>query len=190
VSIYIIVGLGNPGRDYVNTRHNIGFEVIDYLADKLGILKAKEKHKAFIGETRIENNKVYLVKPQTYMNLSGESVRDVVEWYKADIDKLIVIYDDIDFDLGKVKVRKKGSAGTHNGMKSIIYSLNSDEFPRVRVGIGKNLGRMPLANYVLSRFNEAEIDTVKKTVEHAGNAAIEIVRSGLDKAMNLYNKNE
>lgn len=185
---YIIVGLGNPGKDYINTRHNIGFEVIDFLANKLDVSRVQEKHTAFIGETRLDGKRIYLVKPQTYMNLSGQSVREIVEWHKPSLDNLIVVYDDVDFELGRIKIRKKGSSGTHNGMKSIICCLNSDEFPRVRVGIGKNPERMSLSNYVLSRFAENERDIVKQTIENAGNAVIELIKNGSDTAMNKYNK--
>ena len=132
----IIAGLGNPGREYESTKHNVGFMTLDLLADKLGISISKEKFKALIGEGRIGTEKIILVKPQTYMNLSGESIREVVGFYKIDIEDLIVIYDDIDIPAGTLRIRSKGSAGTHNGMRSVVYQLQEDGFPRIRVGIG------------------------------------------------------
>ena len=137
--MYVIVGLGNPGKKYENTRHNMGFMAIDLLADKFGIKVDKIKHKALIGEGRIANQKVLLAKPQTYMNLSGESVREILSYYKVDVENLIVIYDDIDIPTGTIRIRKFGSAGTHNGMRSVVYQLKSDRFPRIRVGIGLSL---------------------------------------------------
>jgi PTH1 family peptidyl-tRNA hydrolase len=135
--MYIIVGLGNPGKKYENTKHNIGFITLDLLAERNDIKINKIKHKALVGEGFISGLKVLLVKPQTFMNLSGNSVREVMEYYKEDIEKLIVVYDDVDIPMGRLRIRKKGSAGTHNGMKSIIYDLQDDGFPRVRIGIGK-----------------------------------------------------
>ena len=131
--MYVVVGLGNPGKQYENTRHNVGFNVIDILAKEYDISVTKIKHKALIGEGRIGSEKVLLVKPQTYMNLSGETLIDIYKYYKVDLDNIIVIYDDIDLDVGKLRIRKKGSAGTHNGMRSIVKCLGSGDFPRVRV---------------------------------------------------------
>ena len=131
--MYIIVGLGNPGKKFEHTRHNAGFDAIDRLADKHGIKIDKLKHKALIGEGRINSEKVVLVKPQTYMNLSGESIVSVCQFFKPEYDHLIVMYDDIDLDVGKLRIRKKGSAGSHNGMKSIIKSISTQEFPRIRI---------------------------------------------------------
>lgn len=134
--MYVIVGLGNPGKKYENTRHNMGFIAVDLLAKEYGIKVDKIKHKALVGEGRIADQKVLLVKPQTYMNLSGESVREVLSYYKVDIENLIVIYDDLDIPTGTIRIRKFGSAGTHNGMRSVVYQIQSDRFPRIRVGIG------------------------------------------------------
>ena len=150
--MYIIVGLGNPGDKYEKTRHNVGFNVIDLLAKEYSIDVSKIKHKALIGEGRVGTEKVILVKPMTYMNLSGESVADICNYYNIDLENLIVIYDDIDLDVGKIRIRKKGSGGTHNGMRSIIKCLGSNEFPRVRVGISKPKNGQDLADFVLSRF--------------------------------------
>ena len=150
--MYIIVGLGNPGDKYEKTRHNVGFNVIDLLAKEYSIDVSKLKHKALIGEGRVGTEKVILVKPMTYMNLSGESVVDICNYYNVDLENVIVIYDDIDLDVGKIRIRKKGSGGTHNGMRSIIKCLGSNEFPRVRVGISKPKNGQDLADFVLSRF--------------------------------------
>ena len=136
--MYIIVGLGNPGRDYTNTRHNIGFDVIDTLADVAGISVIEKKHKAIIGKGVLDGQKVILVKPQTYMNLSGESVRDIIDYYKVDEEQeLIVISDDTSLDVGSIRIRKKGSAGGHNGLKNIIAHLGHDTFMRVKMGVGE-----------------------------------------------------
>lgn len=184
--MFIIVGLGNPGKKYENTKHNIGFITLDYLAEKNNININKIKHKALVGEGIVSGHKVILVKPQTYMNLSGNSVREVMEYYKADIEKLIVIYDDVDIPMGRLRIRKKGSAGTHNGMKSIIYDLQEDGFPRVRIGIGKDR-KMPLAGYVLGGFAKEEKDLMKSAVERAAEAIECMLEKGIDIAMGEYN---
>ena len=184
--MYVIVGLGNPGRKYENTRHNIGFITIDYLADELGIKVNKLKHKALVGEGRISGQKVLLVKPQTFMNLSGQSVREIVAYYKTELSQLIVIYDDIDIEKGSVRIRKKGSAGTHNGMKSIIYDLGEDSFPRVRIGIGTS-GGAPLVDHVIGNFTKEEVPLMEKAVQRAAKGVISIVEDGIDMAMNKYN---
>lgn len=184
--MYIIAGLGNPGKKYENTRHNMGFITIDYLADKHDIKINKIKHKALVGEGRISGQKVLLVKPQTYMNLSGQSIREVMDYYKEDIENLIVIYDDIDIGAGTIRIRKKGSAGTHNGMKSIIYDLKSDRFPRIRVGIGNDKSR-DLKDFVIGGVSKAERELLEGAVEKAALSAECIVEKGIDKAMNEYN---
>ncbi|BEP27895.1 aminoacyl-tRNA hydrolase [Helicovermis profundi] len=184
--MYIVVGLGNPGKKYSGTKHNIGFETIDYMARKYDIKVIKSKHKALIGEGIIENEKVIFVKPQTFMNLSGESVMKIVNYYDIPLDKLILIYDDIDTELGKIRIRKKGSAGTHNGMKNIIYLLNDDNFTRIRIGIGKP--SRDLVDYVLSGFKKEEIPLIEESVITASNAVASILKDDVDKAMNLYNK--
>ncbi len=185
--MYVIVGLGNPGKRYEATRHNVGFEVIDYLAYRNKIKVSKIKHKALVGEGTIEGQKVMLVKPQTFMNLSGESVRDICKYYDVDLKKLIVIYDDIDIDLGKLRIRKKGSAGTHNGMKNIIYLLQDDKFPRIRIGIGAPRGR-DLVNYVIGKFTDEEKEDIILSIRLAADAVESILKKGIDKAMNDYNK--
>lgn len=186
--MYVVVGLGNPGKKYENTRHNIGFAAIDYLAKELGVKVNKLKNKALVGETFISGHKVMLVKPQTFMNLSGEAVREIVSYYSVDIDKVIVIYDDVDIGVGTVRIRKKGSAGTHNGMKSIIYQLQKDDFPRVRIGI-KGERRGDLASYVLGGFAKSEIETVEKSIIQAAKGVECMISEGLDAAMNKYNGN-
>lgn len=184
--MYIIVGLGNPGKKYEYTKHNIGFITLDFLADKNGIRINKIKHKALVGEGTVSGRKVLLVKPQTYMNLSGSSIREVMEYYKADPEKLIVIYDDVDIPMGRIRIRKKGSAGTHNGMRSIIYDLQEDGFPRVRIGIGKER-KMPLAGYVLGGFAKEERELMEDAVERAALAVECILEKGIDIAMGEYN---
>ena len=184
--MYVVVGLGNPGKQYENTRHNVGFMAIDYLADQLGVKVNKVKHKAMTGECRIGREKVLLVKPQTFMNLSGESVREIVEYYKIPIENLIVIYDDIDIDTGKVRIRSKGSGGTHNGMRSIIKLVGDNNFPRVRIGIGKD-SRIPLTDFVLGGFRKDEVKLMEDAII-SGVAGVEaIITEGIDKAMNKYN---
>ncbi len=184
--MYIIAGLGNPGKKYENTRHNIGFITLDLLAERNDIKINKIKHKALVGEGRISGQKVLLVKPQTYMNLSGQSLREVMSYYKEDVSRLIVIYDDIDIPMGSVRIRKKGSAGTHNGMRSIVYDLQSDQFPRIRIGIGKER-RSDLRDFVIGGFSKEEKEPLENAVRRAAAAAECIVEKGIDKAMNEYN---
>lgn len=184
--MYIIAGLGNPGKQYENTKHNVGFLTIDVLAEKLGIRVSKIKHKALTGEGFISGEKVILVKPQTYMNLSGESIREILSFYKADPERLVVIYDDIDLPMGSLRIRKKGSAGTHNGMKSIIYQIVSEDFPRVRIGIGGE-HKGDLADYVISGFRKEDRKTVEDSILRAADAVICTVEKGIDIAMGEYN---
>lgn len=185
--MYIIAGLGNPGREYDMTRHNIGFEVIDYLAEQYNVKVNKLKFKSLYGETNLGGEKVYLVKPQTYMNLSGEAIREFCAFYKIPSENVIIINDDISLEAGKVRIRRKGSAGGHNGLKSIIYQLGTDEFPRIKMGVGapKHEG-YDLADYVLGRFTKDEIPVLEDAIIRASKAAAEIVRAGVDSAMNKY----
>lgn len=185
--LYIIVGLGNPGDKYEKTRHNVGFNVIDLLAKEYSIDVSKLKHKALIGEGRVGTEKVILVKPMTYMNLSGESVVDICNYYNVDLENVIVIYDDIDLDVGKIRIRKKGSGGTHNGMRSIIKCLGSNEFPRVRIGISKPKNGQDLADFVLSRFAKEDEKSLNESFENAVAAIDCAIRQDLDLAMNRYN---
>ena len=187
--MYIIVGLGNPGSKYSNTRHNIGFDVIDALADVAGISVIERKHKAIIGKGVLDGQRVILVKPQTYMNLSGESVREVIDYYKVDeTQELIVISDDTSLDVGNIRVRKKGSAGGHNGLKNIIAHLGHDTFMRVKMGVGEKPKGYDLADYVLGHFTGDE----RKVMDEAAKSAIEAIRmmmaGDVDKAMNEFNK--
>lgn len=187
--MYIIIGLGNPGKKYENTRHNVGFIALDILAEKHGIKINKIKHKGLVGEGIISGQKVLLVKPQTFMNLSGESVREVVSYYKIDYAKLIVIYDDIDLPIGRIRIRGSGSGGTHNGMRSIIYNLQRDDFPRVRIGIGSE-SRMRLADYVLGGFGKSEKKSIEDSIVRSVEALECIIDEGLSQAMNKYNSSE
>ncbi len=184
--MYIIIGLGNPGKKYENTRHNMGFIAIDRLAEKHNIQVDKIKFKALVGDGRIAGQKVLLVKPQTYMNLSGESVREVANYYKVNTNDIIVIYDDLDLPLGHIRIRKSGSAGTHNGMKSVVYQLRSDQFPRIRIGIGGN-GDEDIINYVIGGFKKEEVKILEDTVDNVVSAIECAISESLDIAMNRYN---
>lgn len=185
----IIVGLGNPGKQYEMTRHNAGFMAIDALSEKYGIDVTEKKHKAIIGKGVIDGQKVILAKPQTFMNSSGESVRELVDYYKPDIEnELIIIFDDITLDVGGLRVRKKGSAGGHNGMKSIIAHLGDENFKRIRVGIGEKPPRMDLADWVLGHFKKEDIDPLKESLDNAINAVSMILAGETDEAMNKYNR--
>jgi PTH1 family peptidyl-tRNA hydrolase len=184
----IIAGLGNPEKEYKGTRHNAGFEVINKLAYDYDIQMNKVKFRAIYGTGSIKGKSVLLLKPQTYMNLSGESVRDALSFYKLGAENLIVVYDDCALDVGEIRVRKQGSAGGHNGMKSIIYQLETDTFTRVRVGIGEKPPKFDLVDYVLSRFNKNETEKIIEGYTKAGEA-VEIILSGsADIAMNKFNK--
>lgn len=184
--MYVIAGLGNPGKKYENTRHNMGFIAVDLIAEEYGIKVDKIKFKALVGEGRIAGQKVLLVKPQTFMNLSGQSVMELMNFYKEDIEKLIVIYDDIDIPTGSIRLRKKGSAGTHNGMRNIVYLLQDDGFPRIRVGIGTDK-KVDLINYVTGGVSKSEKELLEDALTRAARAAACIVEKGIDKAMNEYN---
>ena len=187
--MYIIAGLGNPGGKYEKTKHNMGFQVIDLLADKYHIEMNQKKHKAICGTGIIEGVKVLLLKPQTFMNLSGESIRDAVDFYKIDPEtELIVIYDDISLAPGHLRIRKKGSAGGHNGIKNIIQHLGTQVFPRIRVGVGEKPEGWDLADYVLSGFSKEDEALVKESWERAVEAAAVMLTDGPEKAMNDFNR--
>ena len=184
----IIAGLGNPGDEYERTRHNTGFEVIDELVKEYGIVLDFAKHKAICGKGIIEGEKVMLMKPQTYMNASGEAIADAVNFYKLyPNDELIVIYDDIDLPVGKIRVRESGSAGGHNGMKDIIEKLGTGEFVRVRVGVGAKPEEWDLADWVLSRFPDEEKTVMKEARKRAAGAVAAILSEGAEYAMSRYN---
>ena len=185
--MFLIVGLGNPGIQYENTRHNIGFNVIDNISKEYNIDINREKFKGMYGEGFIGNTKVILLKPTTYMNLSGETLIDIYKYYKVDLSNIVVVYDDIDLEVGKIRIRKKGSGGTHNGMKSITKCLGSNDFPRVRVGVSKPEAGQDLADFVLSRFRKEESDNINEALEKAADAIDSIIRENIDMSMNKYN---
>ena len=184
--MFIIAGLGNPGKEYTSTRHNAGYMAIDYLAEKLNVKLNKLKFNSVYGDTSINGEKVMLVKPVTYMNRSGIAIAEIMKFYKIEVENLIVIYDDIDLPLGTLRIRPNGSPGTHNGMKSIISSINNGEFPRIRIGIGRN-ENMDLADYVLQKFSQSERDLINPIIEKAAEASIEIINKSIDSAMQKYN---
>ena len=187
--MYIIVGLGNPGKQYEKTRHNIGFDFIDALADKYNISVLEAKFKALIGKGVIEGQKVVLVKPLTYMNLSGESIRQVIDFYKVDEEsELIVVYDDISLNPGGLRIRAKGSAGGHNGIKNIIQHLGHDKFMRIKIGVGEKPKDWDLVDYVLGRFTTDDRKVVDEAVGVAVEATKIMVTEGIDEAMNRCNR--
>lgn len=187
--MYIIAGLGNPTAQYEGTRHNVGFDVIDAIADKYNISVDGKKSRAYVGKGIIEGQKVILVKPQTYMNLSGESIRGIVDYYKIDPEEeLLVIYDDISLSPGQIRVRSKGSAGGHNGIKNMIANLGTNIFPRIKVGIGEKPKKYDLADYVLSRFSKGERELLSEAYKNAVCAAELIIRGDIQSAMNEYNR--
>ena len=187
--MFVIVGLGNPDKKYEHTRHNIGFDVVDALAAKYNIDIKDKKHKALCGTGVIEGMKVLLVKPQTYMNLSGESVADVVNFYKIDPEEdMIVIFDDISLEPGRIRIRKKGSAGGHNGIKNIIAMTGTSGFKRIKVGVGEKPQGWDLADHVLSRFPDSERKLVDEAIREAADAVEKIIAQGPDAAMNEYNR--
>jgi PTH1 family peptidyl-tRNA hydrolase len=186
--MYIIAGLGNPTKEYENTRHNIGFMAVDYLADKYGISLLECKHKALLGKGIINGNKVVLVKPLTYMNLSGEAIRSVIDYYKVDeTEELIVIYDDISLDVGQLRIRKKGSAGGHNGIKNIIAHLGHDTFKRIKIGVGEKPKGYDLADYVLGHFTTDELKIMNESFKDVDGAVNLMLEGEVDKAMNDFN---
>ena len=186
--MFVIVGLGNPGKKYENTRHNAGFIALDALAEKYGISITEKKHKALCGTGVIEGNKVVLIKPQTYMNLSGESVRAVMDFYKIDPEEdMLIIYDDISLAPGNIRIRKKGSAGGHNGIKSIIVHAGTQNFMRIKVGVGEKPSGWDLADYVLGHFSEDDNAKLKEIMPDVIQATVLMVQGDVDKAMNDFN---
>ena len=187
--MFIIAGLGNPDRQYEGTRHNAGFDVIDRIAEKYNIAVDTKRHRAYIGKGIIEGQKVILAKPQTYMNLSGESIRSLVDYYKIDEEnELLVVYDDISLDVGQLRIRAKGSAGGHNGIKNIIAHLGTQVFPRIKVGVGEKPKGYDLADYVLGHFSKAERERMEEGYDNAVRAAEMIVSGQLNEAMNEFNR--
>ena len=183
--MYLIVGLGNPEPEYSNTRHNMGFDVINTLSKKNKIEVCKRKFNGLYGMGEIENQKVILLKPQTYMNESGTSIIEVKNFYKIPVENIIVIYDDVDIEVGKIRIREQGSANTHNGMKSVVKYLGTKEFPRIRVGIGKN--DKDIVDYVLEQIDKFERVKINEGIEKAALAVEEILKSNIQTAMNKYN---
>ncbi|MDU4749740.1 MAG: aminoacyl-tRNA hydrolase [Clostridium butyricum] len=183
--MFLIVGLGNPGSQYEDTRHNIGFKVVDNIAKEYNIEINRQKFKGVCGEGFINGEKVILLKPTTYMNLSGESIREVVDFYKLSNDDVLVIYDDISLDVGRLRIREKGSAGGHNGIKSIIAHLGTDIFPRIKVGVGQP--NVDLVNYVLGKFTKEEMEVLNESIDASTRAAKEIISNDVKTAMNIYN---
>jgi len=185
--MFVIAGLGNPGKEYERTRHNTGFQCIDYLSALYRIPVLKVRFKSLTGEGIIQGKKVLLVKPQTYMNNSGEAIKAVVDYYNVETGNLVVIYDDIDLEPGVIRIRPKGSSGTHNGMKSIIYHLQTDEFPRLRIGIGKPPENRDLVSYVLGNHNQDEQLIINEAIEKAATAVGDFLVAGIETAMSKFN---
>lgn len=186
---FIIAGLGNPGKEYEKTRHNAGFMAIDEIARKNSASVSRIKFKGLCGECTIDNHKVLLLKPATFMNLSGQSIMEAMNFYKIPPEKVIIIFDDISLEPGKMRIRRKGSDGGHNGMKNIIYLSGRDDFPRIKMGVGaKPNPNYDLAKWVLSRFSEAEMKSMQEATENAANAVELIIKDETDKAMMIYNQ--
>lgn len=185
--MYIIAGLGNPSKEYEKTRHNAGFDAVDVLAEKLGVQIEEKKHRALCARGVIGGERVLLMKPQTFMNLSGESIRDAADFYKVDPEHIIILYDDISLDVGQLRIRTKGSAGGHNGIKSIIAHLGSQEFPRIKIGVGAKPDRMDLADYVLGRFSQTDRTVMEDAFQEAADGAQMLILEGAEAAMNRYN---
>ena len=187
--MFIIAGLGNPTKEYEGTRHNVGFDVIDRLSEKYNIAVDTKKHRALIGKGMIAGQKVILAKPQTYMNLSGESIRSLLDYYKVDEEhELLVIYDDVSLGVGQLRIRAKGSAGGHNGIKNIIAHLGGQVFPRIKIGVGEKPPKYDLADYVLGHFSKAEKVLMDEGYDNAVRAVEMIVSGDIEGAMNEYNR--
>lgn len=185
--MYLIAGLGNPGHEYEKTRHNIGFRVLDAIAEEAGIDVGEKKNKGLCGKGMFAGEKVILVKPQTFMNASGECIREVADYYKIEPENIIIIFDDISLDPGKLRIRKKGSAGGHNGIKSIIANLSTQDFPRVKFGIGDKPKGYDLADYVLGRFSKEDEEVISENLPRAVKAVELMIREGAEAAMNQMN---
>jgi peptidyl-tRNA hydrolase, PTH1 family len=187
INYHLIVGLGNPGREYELTRHNIGFLVIDGLAERWGVQVNKYKFKALVGENRKPHQRVLLIKPQTFMNLSGNSVGSFYRFYKPPLDQLLLIFDDLDLPFGTVRIRKSGGSSGHKGMKSIIDQLGTEEFPRIRVGVGRPPGKMNSADYILDKFRKSEKSDLDLILSDCTDAVETIIENGIEMAMNRFN---
>ena len=188
INKYLIVGLGNPGTKYQHTRHNVGFDAIDKLKNDLGITAEKGKLSSLFCIGQIDDNKLYIIKPQTFMNNSGLAVKRAMFFYRIKIENVIIVYDDMDINIGKLRIRKKGSGGTHNGMKSIISYIRSYDFPRIRIGIGKPKKDGSTVDFVLGRASGEDKNQIEKAINNAADAIKSIVVNGIDRAMQEYNK--
>ena len=186
---HLVVGLGNPGDQYTFTRHNTGFMALDFIAEKCGVKVERARFKSLCADARIGEHRVLLMKPQTFMNLSGEAVREAADFYKIPPENILVLFDDVNFDVGVTRIRRSGSDGGHNGIKSIIYHLNSDAFPRVKIGVGKKpLPDYDLADYVLGTYSDADKKTLFSTFARVYDCVGLILSGQMDRAMNLYNR--
>lgn len=184
---YLIVGLGNPGRGYQDNRHNIGFQLLNRLAERLGVSFSRLQSKALVTDSRYQGHKVILAKPQTFMNLSGQSAGPLVNFYKVPLENLLIVYDEVDLPFGTLRLRPFGGSGGHNGMKSLITRLGTEAFPRLRLGVGRPPGRMEAADYVLQDFSKQEQELLPEILEQAGEAALTFVAQGIEAAMTQYN---
>lgn len=185
--MYLIVGLGNPEPEYSQTRHNMGFDVINKIANKYEIDISRSKFNGQFGSGIIENEKIILLKPQTFMNLSGQCIKPFADFYKIPTENILVIYDDMDVEVGEIKVRKKGGPGTHNGAKSVVHELVNENFPRIRVGIGKPVDEYDAIDYVIGKLEEDTYEKLGVGIEKAVEATMEFLKNGIDSAMNKYN---
>ena len=185
--MYLIVGLGNPEEEYSRTRHNMGFDVINKLANKYKIDVTKQKFEGLYGNGEIEGQKVILLKPQTYMNLSGQSIIKFAKYYKIEPENILVIYDDIDIETGIIKIRKKGGPGTHNGMKSVVNELRTDEFPRIRIGTGQKDKIDNIIDYVIKKVDKETYEKLEEGITKGTEAVSELIKAGIDSAMNKFN---
>lgn len=185
--MYLIAGLGNPGEEYNKTRHNIGFDVIDKIAEEYNMSIDQNIFQALCGKGEINGEKVMLIKPQTYMNLSGKSIIQFIRYYKIEINKVIIIYDDFDVKVGTIKIRKKGGPGNHKGLKSIVYELGTDAFPRVRVGTGEEEKIDNIIDYVIKKVDDDQYKQLEIGIDKAKEAIIELIKNGIDSAMNKFN---
>ncbi len=186
---HLVVGLGNPGDQYTFTRHNTGFMALDFIAEKCGVKVERARFKSLCADARIGEHRVLLMKPQTFMNHSGEAVREAADFYKIPPENILILFDDVNFDVGVTRIRRSGSDGGHNGIKSIIYHLNSDAFPRVKIGVGKKpLPDYDLADYVLGTYSDADKKTLFSTFARVYDCVGLILSGQMDRAMNLYNR--
>lgn len=184
---YLIVGLGNPGREYRESRHNIGFLLLSHLAERLGVSFSRLQSKALVTDGRYQDHKIILAKPQTFMNLSGQAVGPLVNFYKIPLENLLVVYDEVDLPFGTLRLRPSGGSGGHNGMKSLITRLGTEGFPRLRLGVSRPPGRMEAAAYVLQDFSREEAALLPEILDLAGDAALTFITQGIEAAMNRYN---